>query len=135
MVIVGFFSLIMSLAIIVGYIWGRRFENPLYGLLIAVFITLSPFFISTGAQLWNPNIIPLLMLVYIWLLFETQNNKSLFWLGLISGVIFEFHTGFGAMLLLATLCLLLTRLVPIKSIKVLFPSLSVCYIYNPAYTF
>ncbi len=98
------FNIINAGAIIIVFFFGKAVKNDYLGLIFASLIAVSPNFISTSAQLWNPNLVPLLVIIYLFILWKfLQKQITLPWLSCILGLIIEFHIGYGSMLLIATL--------------------------------
>lgn len=108
------FNVLTSLSILAAFILGKEMVNEKGGLIAASMVSVSHFFVSTSAQLWNPNIVPLLLILWLISLARFLKKKSsFFWVGFWLGSVVEFHIGFGGMLFAAFLVsLVLLRLFP-----------------------
>lgn len=112
--VLAVFGAISALEIVLAYFWGKQVKDARLGTVSAGMVAVPPFFVGTAAQLWNPNLVPVLTLGYflsLWYILVKRGR--LFWVAFYLGAIFEFHIGFGTMLFLSTcVSLLLLRLVP-----------------------
>jgi len=96
------FGLINSTCIIIAFYLGKELKDEKTGILAATLVCVSAYFISTSAQLWNPNLVPFLLLLWLLSLWKFIHRRiSFFWVGFWLGAVFEFHVGFGSMLVLA----------------------------------
>lgn len=76
---VVFIALTGVLTALLGYILGRKLAGPGLGLFVATFISISPVMIALGAQIWNPNIAPvflILILLTLYFLFDFKNSQK-----------------------------------------------------------
>lgn len=108
------FSLVASLSIPIAYAFGKAINGWGSGIVFASLAAFSPSFIGTASQVWNPNLIPTLTIVLLVLLWRYQQKKvSFMWIGLLAGLIFELHLGFGSFLTMAVLfTLVVHKLLP-----------------------
>lgn len=100
---VAFFMVLTGLVTIVfGYLLGKLGSGKNLGLVIASFISLSTVMIGISNQIWNPNVIPLLVTLVLLLLVILERKKSL-WInlsiGFFLGLIFDLEIVFGALFL------------------------------------
>lgn len=71
-----FIGVIGILCIPLGFLIGKRMGSEFYGLSCAGIISAAPFFVQTSSQIWNPNVIPFLMLMLLLCLFSIISNKK-----------------------------------------------------------
>lgn len=95
-----FIALIGLLNIILGFIVGKKIGGDFLGVVCASIIAVSPFFIDTSSQIWNPNVIPtlvLLVMLGLWYVIDNQKTSRKIWfvLGLLIALIVEMEIIFG----------------------------------------
>lgn len=100
------FTFIGAANIVLAFFIGRSLGGNLLGILWASFIAISPSLISSSSQLWNPNIIPTLVLLSVWLIqkiFIVQDVKTWTWiaLGIILILVVEMEIVFGVLFFLS----------------------------------
>ncbi len=102
--IITAFGILSSLVIVVAFYLGKMMKDWKLGIIFAGLSATSQHFISVAAQLWNPNMLPLLIMMYLiclWIFLKRTGH--FYWCAFFLGAIFEFHIGFGGMLILATI--------------------------------
>ncbi len=114
--IVAGFNVISALIVFIAYKIGRELISARYGLILALITAISPFFVSTGAQLWNPNVVPLLTLLLLLSLIKYLKREWPFMSqAVFLGAIFVFAVGSGGIFLLAyILTLVIFKIIPKK---------------------
>lgn len=93
------------LTVVLMFYLGKKIEGNLLGLLFAVFCSFSPVMIGISSQIWNPNLIPLFVVLSLLLLHKLfldnqgskSANKSFLILGFIFGLILDFEIVFGVL--------------------------------------
>ena len=112
--LVASFNLISAASIVLAFILGKELVDERLGLILAGLMSVSPFYISTGAQLWHPNLVPLLMLLLLISLVKYQKGRwPWFWVAAVLGAIFEFELAAGILFVpVFGLTLVLTRQLP-----------------------
>jgi len=96
----------------IGFLFGYRTGGKSLGFLIGTLIALCPVLIGISSQIWNPNPIPLFIIITFYIapvkLADMKNNKFLWsiFLGLMLGVIFDLEIVFGSLFLLSTIIFL-----------------------------
>lgn len=88
------------LFILLGYFVGRSLFGRATGLLLAFFVAFSPSSVFLSRFFWNPYPIPLLVLIFYFLVLKTvkdQNPCVFLWglSGLCAGIISQFNLAFG----------------------------------------
>ncbi len=103
LVVLGF-SILASVSIILAYLVGRQIQNYQLGLVLAGLTSVSPYFVSIAAQLWHPNVIPMLILL-LYLVMGSRLGTGFKWgiLGWVLGAIFEFEFASGGLLVVAVI--------------------------------
>jgi hypothetical protein len=104
-----FFSILGLLAIWVTYILTSRMLSESAALLTACYVAFSGAFISVSHIVLSPYPLTILMIFYLWFLWQiAENGYQRFWpwLGLLAGVFFQFEIGFAVFLIPATLAVL-----------------------------
>lgn len=100
-----FISFTGILTIIFIYYLGKKIEGDFLGLVLAFFIALSPPMIGISSQIWNPNLIPLFILLVLLLMHKiflaiivrkNSIEKYFLFLGLLLGLILDHEIVFGA---------------------------------------
>lgn len=96
--------LIGILTIVMGFIFGKSIGGLFLGVLFASLISVSPIMISLSAQIWNPNVIPLFVVLILLVLHKiySQSKKSklryYFILGLLLAFSIDLEIVFGLLL-------------------------------------
>lgn len=100
-----FMALSGVLTVILGYILGKSISGKPLGLTFALLIGVSEVLNQISAQIWNPNLIPLFVLLSFILILKENEKKliSVFFLGLTLGIIFDLELVFGLIFFLSTL--------------------------------
>jgi hypothetical protein len=101
---VVFLSLLGITAVWYTYIIVRKMLSEAVALLSALFVAVSHPFISSAHNVISPSPLAVLMIFYIWFLWEVINGNKKYWpwLGLFLGIFFQFEIGFAIFLLPAT---------------------------------
>lgn len=101
--------LVGMITIFFGFVLGKQIHGNRLGLLFAALTAFSPVMIGYSAQIWNPNIAPLLVLIVLYSLLAVHKNvKNWKWyilLGFILGLIIDTEIVFGVLFFVSTLCL------------------------------
>ena len=84
-------SLVGIVSIVLFFIVGRKIGGNLLGFTLAALASVSPALISLSAQIWNPNIAPLFVLLTFYCLYKIYslgkiNNKYFFFLGILLSI-------------------------------------------------
>lgn len=102
---VGLVALLGVFTIILAFLVGKKIGGIFWGLWAAAIVSFSPTFISSSSQMWNPNLLPFLVLFSLWLILKILENPQKSWfflLGLATGLILEMEASFGIFYLLGT---------------------------------
>lgn len=100
MVLIGIVSIVLS------YIIGNKIGGKFLGFSFALLISASPVMIFFSTQIWNPNIVPLFVLLSLLVLYKifTEENKSklkyYFFLGLLLAITLDLEIVFGLLFLI-----------------------------------
>lgn len=100
LLVVASFNLLSSAIILIAYFLGKILKDRWLGIILAGIVAVSPFFYSTGAQLWHPNLVPLitiLLLIAVWQ--KLQGKWSYLPVAAVLGLIFEFEIGYAGLFL------------------------------------
>jgi len=101
-------SVIGVLSIVLSYILGVKLAGKPLGLIFAAFTSISPVLISLSAQIWNPNIAPLFVMILLYLLYKIYSAKQktggryYLLLGVLVGINIDLEIVYGIMLMLGT---------------------------------
>ena len=108
------FGIFCASAILVAYVLGATLKNSRLGLICAGLVTFSSFYIGTASQLWHPNAVTVFVLLFLWVFGRyLLSNGSFFWVGVFSGLIFEFQLAFGIFFIPSfILALIINRSIP-----------------------
>lgn len=118
-------SLIGILTIIIGFVFGKKLGGNFLGLTLAAIISVSPVMISLSAQIWNPNIAPLFVILILLVLNklykEEKKDKSkyYFFLGLLLAFNIDLEIVFGLLLsigIILSVAVIKRRKISIKNI-------------------
>jgi hypothetical protein len=133
-------ALIGIVTIVLGFVFGRRLGGMILGLTIALLMSTSSTLIALSAQIWNPDIAPLfVMLILLILINIFKGSKSLlnyFFLGLLLAFCMDIQIIFGIFLslgIILSLIFIQNRKISIK--KVLFFILGSLVIFAPRIVF
>lgn len=104
-VIASFIALLGLSNIFLAYVLGKKIGNSFLGLTLASLISFSPLMVGSSVQIWNPNLIPFLVLVTLFSLYQIFNQKKNYFLilGLSLGLIIELQIVFGMLFFLGIL--------------------------------
>ncbi len=97
-------SLVGILSIILVFILGKKLGGNLLGVCLSSIVSISGIFIFLSSQIWNPNIVPLFVILVLLVLFKIylpdKKNKSKYYflLGLILTLIIDLEIVFGLLL-------------------------------------
>lgn len=110
---VAFFMSISGIAtIVLGFKLGKNISGVAFGLIFASFLSLSPTMIAVASQIWNPNLIPLFIVIFMYCLhsiFVCLEQKKeirgfyLLALGILLGLILDSEIVFGLLFLLGAI--------------------------------
>lgn len=100
-------SVIGVLSIVASYILGVKLAGKPLGLIFAALTAISPVLISLSAQIWNPNIAPLFVMILLYLLYKIYSIKQktgryYLLLGVLVGINIDLEIVYGIMLMLGT---------------------------------
>lgn len=135
MAIVGIASIALA------YIAGKKISSEFAGLCFAAIVSVSPALISLSAQIWNPNIAPLFVLITLLLLVNIFSNekkvfKSYFLLGIVLALCIDIEIIFGTLFLIGiALSVLVIKKVRIPLKNVLFFFFGALVIFSPRILF
>lgn len=127
-VIALFISFTGILAALLIYSFGVKIEGHFLGLILAYFVSFSPVMVGISSQIWNPNLIPFLVVLVLLLMhkifLDNRNKKNgtkkyFLLLGLILGLILDLEIVFGLLFLIGvflSMLILLPRKINIKLI-------------------
>ena len=141
---IAFFICFIGIStILLCYIVGKKIGGGFLGIIFSAFISFSPPMIFSSSQIWNPNLIPfLILLVFLILdrLFESKPNTSkkkyFLLLGLLLGLIVDMEIVFGILLFLS-ICISLIFIFRKRLIlkEILFFILGLLFIFSPRIIF
>lgn len=130
------FNIFSSAVILLAYYLGKVVKNPTTGILMAGLTTLSSYFIGIGAQLWHPNVVPLIVLVALLAAWLVLNKKlSYFWVGFLLGMIFEFEFASGGLLVIAFVAAFLILRIPLNRKSIFVSVLGFLFWLAPRFVF
>ncbi len=102
---VAFFMAISGIVtVLLGFLVGKNVGGVVLGLVFASFLSLSPVMIAVASQIWNPNLIPFFIVLFMYCLHfiftsMQKNNRvrgaHLLLLGLLLGLILDSEIVFG----------------------------------------
>lgn len=139
-----FMGLIGIIAILLGFIIGKKIGGVFLGIIFSAFISFSSLMVSFSLQTWSPNLAPFfVLLVFLILSTFSIDDKSrrskareLFLLGLLLGIIIDLAIVFGALFLLSicsSLIFIFRKTLTIKGI--FFFILGLSLIFSPRIIF
>lgn len=113
---VATFNVLSTLFVLVAYYIGEKIKDATLGLVLAGIVATSPAFVDTGAQLWHPNIVPLLTLLLVFALWQfIKKKRSFVWTAALLGLIWEFEFGSGGIFLPAfVFAILILKITPAR---------------------
>lgn len=116
-------ALIGIATIVLGFIFGKKIGGTILGLIIALLMSTSPILVALSAQIWNPDIAPLFVMLILFLLMNIfkgkRNLKSYFFLGLLLAFCIDIQIIFGIFLsigIVLTLIIIKNKNISIKEI-------------------
>lgn len=101
--------LVGILVILIGFIFGKSIGGLFLGALFASLISVSPILISLSTQIWNPNVIPLFVILILFVLYKIyspgKKNKLRYYfiLGLLLAFCIDLEIVFGLLLFLGVI--------------------------------
>ena len=139
-----FMGFIGIVTILLSYIVGRKMGGVFLGIFFSAFISFSPMVIFSASQIWNPNLIPFLVLLVLLMLCifsfdsksETSKTKYLLLLGLLLGLTIDMEIVFGILLFLSiciSLVFIFRKRLTIE--EILFFTLGLLFIFSPRIIF
>lgn len=105
-----FLSLIGIVAIWYTYVLVKRMLSETEALIAAFYVSISGIFLAASHIVLSPIPLTLLMIFYIWFLWnivEQGDQRFLPWLGLLAGLFFQFEVGYALFVVPATLIVIL----------------------------
>src|SRR3989344_7601169 len=99
-----FMAFIGITTILLGYIIGKKIGGVFLGIIFSAFISISSLMIMSSSQIWNPNIVPLFVILVLLVLFKIylpdKKNKSKYYflLGFILALIADLEIVYGLLL-------------------------------------
>ncbi len=90
----SWFMLFFGLAaILTGYFFGKKVFNFYFGVIMALFIAVSPMLIPQSRFLWSPHMVSLFILLLFYLVYRLQESKPLiiFLTGFFSAFLYNFE--------------------------------------------
>ena len=118
-------SLVGIASIFLGFMLGRKIGGSFLGLSLAALISTSPVFISLSAQIWNPNVAPLFVLLILVVLHKIYSSdkanklKYYFLLGLLLVLVIDLEIIFGLLLslgIIISVILIVNKRIPLKGV-------------------
>jgi hypothetical protein len=94
----GFMALTGVATSIVFFIFGKKVGNKALGFILAFLVAISPSLVGISAQIWNPNIAPLLVGVLLLVtirLFHKPGAWTFFFTGILLGLLIDTEIVFG----------------------------------------
>lgn len=102
-----FIALVNIVAIFFCFFVGKKVGGYFLGLVFAALVSFSPYMVGLGAQIWNPNISPLLVALCLLLMLLVYSGRKdwriLLSLGFILGLTMESEIVFGSLLLVSVI--------------------------------
>lgn len=135
-----FFSIWGVAAIWWTYFIVRKISTAEAAILAGLYTAVSPVFINASQVALSPNPLTYLMIIYLWLLWEItydRKQQKLVFLGLITGIFFQFEIAFALFLVPSTLLVLtfLGSRVSFKKREILNSLLVFCFTFLPQILF
>ena len=128
-----FLALLSTLSVLLTYFFTRRYYGLLAGFGAALLYAVSHRSVAYARYIWQPNLMPFFVILFIWLLFRGVVERKRGWLApalLLAGFIFQLHT--TAVLLIAPLIVAIV-LSPgtIRKRDIAFSLLALLLVYAP----
>jgi len=110
--IVFFMALSGVASVFFGFKLGKNIGGTTLGLILASLLSFSPVMVGLASQIWNPNLIPLFVIIFMYclhLIFVSLERKKnigimpLFFLGLMLGIILDSEVVFGSLFLVGAI--------------------------------
>lgn len=102
-----FIALTGIFSIFLAFVIGRKISGNFLGISFASLISFSPMMVGFTAQIWNPNLIPFFMIIFLLLVYKVfnQNASGIIFLalGLILGLSIETEIVFGLLMLMSSI--------------------------------
>lgn len=139
-----FMSIIGIIAILLGYIIGKKIGGVFLGIIFSSFLSISSIMVLSSSQIWNPNLIPffsVLVLLILYSLFSDSTHKiyrliNFLLLGLFLGLIIDLEIVFGVLFFLgicASLIFMFRKEITMKEIAIFLSGLLL--IFSPRIIF
>lgn len=98
-----FIVLCGMLAVVGGFVLGKKITNNFLGLVFAAFLSFAPIMFGITTQIWNPNLAPLLIILSFLSFYQIDLSRKNLWqyflyLGLLLMLIVESEIVFGILL-------------------------------------
>lgn len=124
--IIAFFGM---LTVVFAFLFGKRLGGVLLGLSFASVVSVSPTMISLSSQIWNPNLIPIFIVLVLLILYQIYSEeiiklKYFFLLGFLLFLISDLEIVFGFLFLIGISISVLVILNKKLSLKPIIPFLS-----------
>jgi 4-amino-4-deoxy-L-arabinose transferase-like glycosyltransferase len=84
-----------TLSVLLAYLFTRRYYGLLAGCSAAILYAISQRSVAYARYIWQPNLMPFFVMLFIWLLFRGVVERKPGWLApslLLAGLIFQLHT-------------------------------------------
>lgn len=92
------FNALSAFTVLIAFLLGKKFKNEIFGLVLAGIVAVSSDFVGTGAQLWHPNVVPILTLLLLLATWQFLQKKTSFvWIATLLGMLWEFEFGTGGL--------------------------------------
>ena len=125
-------------SIVVAFIFGNKIGGKFLGITLAALTSVSPIMISLSAQIWNPNIVPLFVLLTLLVLYKIfiKENKGrlkyYFLLGILLAFNIDLEIVFGILLFIGiVLSVVITLNKKIRPVEILSFVLGLLLIFLP----
>ncbi|RJR29527.1 hypothetical protein C4564_02210 [Candidatus Microgenomates bacterium] len=114
------FNIVSAFIVPLMYALGLKLRGKTLGIILAAFAAFSQQLIAIGAQIWNPNVAPLFVSLFLLsLLGYFKKKQGFFWVGFWLGGLFEFGIGFGALFTVSVITSFLSTRVKINTRSVI----------------
>ncbi|OGH24754.1 MAG: hypothetical protein A3B47_00460 [Candidatus Levybacteria bacterium RIFCSPLOWO2_01_FULL_39_24] len=107
-----FIALSGAVTVLLGFKLGKGIGGTVLGLVFASFLSFSPVMVGLTSQIWNPNLIPLFIIIFMYCLHRIfvflEKKKGigvayLLFLGLLLGLILDLEVVFGLLFLVGAI--------------------------------
>lgn len=122
-----------TLTIILFYFLGKRIQDRTLGLCLAALSAVSPALVAVSAQIWNPNLAPLFLILLLILLYRVQSpmnvHKRIFLymsIGFLLGLILDMEIVFGTLIIVSVIVLSIIYYISSKHKRNFFPIIINC---------